>query len=355
MLNNLSINDNDIIAEKKNRLKIAPEIAEEIRAWSPERLKVMKTLAVHVSGLQDTLPTSDKGFALAYIDAQIVQQYLCTQLTDIDTLDPDSPHFQYLFNHAVVPINYLDGYSVVTTTGLPFWEKLEGETIECYHLFRNYRDQIDTIGSRSFARTASLAALPGAVVTTIAKVYHWQQRVKCYDCYREIELEARKQILILEMMGKHQKAASELFEMSVEYLKDNIDNLNPKVANEILKTAVELERLSLGLEPNKNTTGRGEGGGGEPSHTVIQNYQINRANSEETQNRGVVVSEDNIDKLQQIIDVLSVAGVLENNTQPLIQTQDPSHDLLHANEPLNVEALGYNNSVLTPGTSEKRW
>jgi hypothetical protein len=343
---------NNSLEETKSTIKhtIAPEVIENFKRWSDDRISIFKDLSQIVYNLQRTLPINADKTPLEYIDPQIVQEYLChNNYSNPDTssysIDPNNTaslsgdesflaysnpeavpivpdhnnHLVQMAGKAAVKLDYSDGFAVVEKTNLPFWERLDGELIDCYKLFENYRDQKELIGTRSYTRVATLTGLQGPVVVAIARVYHWQARARCYDLYRELEIATRKANLIHQMETTHQKTARKLFDKVTGYLLNELNKKNPmitpKVAVDLLNSAVALERTSLGLDAKGSKNSEGS------SHTNI--IQIGNQKASNTLNPAPQTSNYDQSKLQEILDVLSVAGVI-GNKEEVTQEEDSS-------------------------------
>lgn len=260
--------------------------------WTAEMVSIMRDLAKKVSSLQASLPVSSEGLPHAYINASTVLERGILQ----DELSKEA------IDASVVQINFLEGFP--TVDGLPLWERLEGEVIEYYDLYKCYRNMKDGKGTRSLASVAEFGHVPISHIHILAQVYHWSIRVKAYDTYRQVEFEAERQRFIKMMESKHRNAAEKLFDDCIGYMKDNIKALTPKDAIKWLEMAVKLERLSLGLDPDKPFF-KGEGLSND-GRFVIQNYQIS------PQMPGTSQNEETTSQLQEVIGILAASGALDH-------------------------------------------
>jgi hypothetical protein len=209
---------------------------------------------------------------MGYIDADIIMSQFVN--ASVEELLANTP------SNAITPLSCLEGYAT-TPDGLPFWERLDGEQIQYYELFKAYRDMIytklpvsgdrekilegpDITNPRSITSLRSLyivaqrADIGRPVIKTISQMYHWAYRVKAYDLFRRAHIERTREFEVERMQNTHATAARKIFDRCLTFIEDHVDELNPKTALEWLQTAVELERLSLGLNPNKPDTDSGD-------------------------------------------------------------------------------------------------
>jgi len=127
--------------------------------------KILSLLGGHILSLQNKQPLNNLGLPISYIDPQAIAE---TGMTGEFTEEE--------LEKATVPLDYLEGYPLVE--GLPFWERLEGEVLYFYRLFKIYRDMKKEEGSRSIVRVAEISEQKPSIINALNKVYHWQARVK---------------------------------------------------------------------------------------------------------------------------------------------------------------------------------
>ena len=265
---------------------------------STEKIAAIVALGEQVNSLQLTLPKNSDELPLAYVDPQILAE---TGFLDgkLDSKRVDS---------ALVQLDYLEGYPIVD--GLPFWERLDGETNDYYQLFKSYRNQKDTGFTRTLTAVSKRSNISFNAISAISKVYHWRARVRAYDIFKAKELDAIREKNISTMENRHRKAAEELFITCMTSLKDKFasESTNPlkmmsaKEVKDLLEVAYKLERLSLGKHPEKPLDSDDRA----VVNTVIKNYQINRTDS----SRAVNINKDAI-HLGKVVDVLFQANALD--------------------------------------------
>ena len=266
-------------------------MSETTLPWDAGMNSVMRDLSIRVSSLQSSMPTNSDSLPLSYINPAIILETGVLQ-DSISNEDADA---------SVVNISYLEGFP--TVEGLPFWERLEGEVLDYYNTFKHYRNMKDSKGTRSLAATAEAAGAPISQIHILAQIYHWTARCKAYDMYKSGEIQAERNRFVRLMENKHMTAAQTMFTDCVTYLKDNLKALKPVDAVKLLEMAVKLERLSLGLDPEKpyfkgqDTSADGR--------TIIQNYQI------QAPQPGVSQNDNTTSQLQEVISILSASGALD--------------------------------------------
>lgn len=223
--------------------------------WDKGTSEAKNSLANFIAQLQQMLDVTPSGDYVAYIDPTVIAEHMpyCNSPDDI----PEDK-----FNQAVVKLDYEDG--IPTIGGLPLWERLDGELISYYKIFKEYRDmkynvtnitgsttEITTIGTRSIGRLAETLNIPGRYLTILSKMYHWTMRIRAFDTFkmREIILKKQHQAEILE--NKHAKYSNELLEQAIVYLKNHPAQLNPKTALQMVELGMKYGRISVGLAGDK--------------------------------------------------------------------------------------------------------
>jgi len=205
-----------------------------------------KKLGDFVQTLQQDCEVNNIGMPLTYVDPTVIAEttHWCASPDDI----PDDK-----FNASIVPIEFEDG--LPTVNGLPFWERLDGETLPYYNVFKQYRDMKyynnTHLNTRSIARLGEEIGVPGRFLSILGRIYHWSPRCKAFDMYRERELQLRRQRDMEQLENKHSKYAMDLLEQAIAYLKDNPKQLNPKTALDMVELGMKYGRVSAGLLGDK--------------------------------------------------------------------------------------------------------
>jgi len=250
------------------------------------KTQTLLELGERVSALQAALPVNRDGLPLAYIDPQA--------LAEIGFLEGNLSKEQV--EKTMVPISYADSYAVANN--LPFWERLDSELLDYYELFKAYRNMKYVVGRRSILEVSNAVNVPSGKINALSQVYHWMLRVLCYDHYKEMELRAQKEQSIKEMENKHSNAAKKLFDFCMKAIQSEEMELllNPKTILEWFQTAVKLERISKGLDPDRPITKDDTRNIG----AIIQSIQYD--------NRKVNID---VRSMQEVLDVLVGVGAID--------------------------------------------
>lgn len=218
-------------------------------------LQLNQKLANFVAQMQSMMDVSTTGDYMAYIDPTIVAECIpyCETLDDMDEVK---------FNEAIVKFDFEDGIPIIN--GLPVWDRLDGEPIPYYKIFKEYRDmkyhistfgnsssEFTTIGNRAIGRLAEMLNIPGKYITVLSKIYHWSIRVRAYDIFRMRELVLKKQHVAEELECKHAKYSNDLLEQAMKYIKEHPANLDPKIALQMVEIGMKYGRISVGLLGDK--------------------------------------------------------------------------------------------------------
>jgi len=280
--------------------------------WDQGKMRAMRAMGERVVAYQAQLAQTPEGLPLAYIDADRTLVFVASHEHSTTVPAALTPP-----DEVVVSISYVDGYANVS--GLPLWERLDGELIPHYDLFKIYREMKYTKGHRSIARITELVSVQHQVVEILMKLHHWRIRAKAYDAFRDLEREHLRAYEVRKMEGRHASAGSQLFTQAVEYLKLHADRLPAKVALEMLETATRLERLSWGLPPDKPAGSEGLAAG-----AVVQITTVNTGEAQSTA------------RIREIIEILARSGALPG----LTSSAGPSIDVpLPIRERLQPRAL----------------
>lgn len=263
--------------------------------WDATTVDMMRKLKGYAVQLQNTVGADQLGRPVALVD---VGALMATGLIKpLDKLLETNEASLYL------PISYLEG--MPTIYGTPIWEKLDGESVEYYELFKRYRSLLDNKGLRSIHKLAAESGVPIINLELLRQAHFWQLRVSAFDVYRKKEREYMMDFYRDEVQEKHRLKASELFGICTKYVTDNTQLLTPKSALEWAKLAVELERISVGLQPNKP----GMIAEGAPANIVnIQNNLGAAANGTAATGN---IDEDRL-RLKQMLNVMGNIGLFKD-------------------------------------------
>lgn len=210
--------------------------------WSQGQFDVQRKLGNFVQYFQVNLPTNSYGVPLKLINPVYIAEHILNCETT-DDMDDD------IVEAAELSIDFEDGMPIVE--GVPLWERLDGEPIDYYKLFKSYRDELYVSGARAVAKVAQTFGVLGRNVSALAKVFHWQLRCRAYDLFRKLEADRKRQYAIELLETKHSKAADKMMEQALEYMESHPEQMNHKHAIAMMQLAMKAGRLALGLNPEK--------------------------------------------------------------------------------------------------------
>ena len=206
---------------------------------------------------------------------------------------------------AVMPVVYVE--EIPTIYGSPIWEKLEGEDVEAYELFKKYRSmEVDDKTRRSIFKLSADSKCSIKNLELLRQNYHWSIRAHAFDVYKQQERELVLQLRQQEIEGRHAETAKQLYDKATQYLLKHEDMLTPKTAIQMLETAAKLERLSAGMADGRRNTY-----GTEAPAINITNNLGDKAVAE-SQNTVITQSVDqNKERLMQVLNIMNSIGALK--------------------------------------------
>lgn len=286
----------------------------QMLVWDQSKASLQTKLGELVQYFQVGITTNADGIPMSYIDPTQILPHLM-EVDVPDDLDDE------IVESAKTPIDFSDGFP--TVEGIPFWERLEGEPVPYYNLFKEYRE-MKYVGmktengtlTRSIAKLSESSNMAGKHLNALARVYHWQVRVKAYDLYKSLERGLARQRDIELMENKHAKVSNQLLDQAVDYLLEHPEQMSPKVAIDLYKIAMSAGRLALGLNPDKPGSSSGSGGGG--THISITNQNANSEGNVSQTNMDLSAVEkktlensQNMDNVQSILHILNASGAFK--------------------------------------------
>lgn len=314
----------------------------DLLVWDVSKTSLQTKLGELVQYFQINVPTNGDGTPKSYIDPTVIAPYLL----DVETPDQLSDE---TVNKATVPIEFDEGFP--TVGGVPLWERFDGEPIPYYKLFKEYRDMRYLHATRSIAKLLETSGCAGRQLNALARVYHWQMRVKAYDKYKEAERQLMREHEINKLENKHAKISNNLLDQAVDYLTDHPEQLSAKTAIQLVELAMKAGRLAVGLNPDKPGTTAGFNGGSHSTPTInITNMNAgdntNQANinlsevEKQTQEKAQEVG-----TLQSIIHVLNKSGAFGVATGQTEQVDpvDENDDFSGGSSRMNVDNVDNDN------------
>lgn len=279
--------------------------------WDNTTVKVMRKLQLYVTQLEAMLPRDSLSRPLALVNPTAVLGTSLIQPLDVFLDEPPAD--------AVLPVSYLDG--VPTIHGAPIWELLEGEKLEYYKLFKRYRELQDDKGTRSIYKLHKETGIAARHLELIKQTHAWNARVTAFDAYVETERQHVLNVQQQQLQGRHNGAARQLFDQCTQYMLDNVQMLTPTTALKWAEMAIKLERLSVGLLPDKP----GEIGASDGTTINIQN---NVPVADTAQEHGTGATGDKMEdkqRLSQLLNVMDKIGLFAGGPGDVIEV-DPVED-----------------------------
>lgn len=228
-----------------------------------------------------------------------------------------------MIEYATAEIEFIGNIS--TVDGLPVWERLSGERVDFYNVFKQYRDMKFVIfddgtlfeGTRSLAGLSRLLNLPGRLITLLAKLYSWSERCTFYDEYIRAEAAKIKAQKVALLESDHLAVSKALMTKAYNYLSKNESKLTPKDAIAMLELGIKYSRVSAGLMADKPSTGVAAGSG-TVRQTNLSIYNADQMMNINGQNAGSAASMTGIERQLQVDmkdekNLLSILHVLQTS------------------------------------------
>lgn len=326
-------------------LKVTPEMMQFAEGLKELKLSTeFKKLAQFVQTLQRDLPMQNNLLVVI-----INPTWLASQVPFCDTPE-DITEEQVKKSQWKIELS--GDYAMIE--GVPVWERLDGERIDFYNLFKLYRDAryglLDTgdyvLCNRSMAGLARKLNLSPAMVNTIASIYNWSLRCAYYDRYFEMEIARRKQLEVQILQQDHLKFASTLVDKAMSFFEKNSAQITPKDAIAMAELGFKISRLSLGLMPDKPIAGGDQAS--QPLLAIYNNTTNNQADKmiqvndqrsygSEVERRLQEDIKDNTNLLS-ILSVLQRSGAMATALHSELVPDEPE-DVSEAQEPATASAV----------------
>jgi hypothetical protein len=290
-------------------MKITPEMMTFAEGLKDLTLSTeFKKLAHFVQTLQRDLPVQNNLLVVILNPAWLASSVpFCDTPADIT---------EEQLKKAQWPIELSGDYALID--GVPVWERLEGERLDFYNLFKLYRDAryglLDTgdyiLCNRSMAGLARKLNISPALVSTISKIYNWATRCAYYDKYFEMEVARRRQMEVQILQQDHLKFATTLVDKAMSFFEKKADQITPKDAIAMAELGFKISRLSLGLAPDKPVSGGNQAS--QPLLAIYNNTTTNQA-----------------DKMIQVNDQRSYGSEVERRLQENLKDNTNLLSILH--------------------------
>jgi hypothetical protein len=262
--------------------------------------EVHRKLGNLVQYFQVNLPTNAHGIPLQLIDPGVL-------IGDLPKYESSDDVPSAVIKKATWDITMEEAMPLID--GVPIWERLDGEPVPYYGLFKAYREALYLEGARAVIKLSQSSGVPVRNLTMLSRSYHWAVRCKAYDLFKKMQAARMREIEIEKLEGKHAKVADKLLEMSMEYLEDHTAQLSPKTAIQLLQVAAKMGRLAVGLQADKPGT---DSGG-----TSINISQTAMGGSDSSSNSDgplAVNTTEDLSHLQSILHILDKSGAFPRTT-----------------------------------------
>lgn len=285
--------------------------------WSSAKLKMYKNLSCLVQNFQvdyanQGSSSSPRGLILP---PELIPY---SEKADTD-LVPDE-----VIRSAQKDIVYYD--DVPCIDGVPIYDRLSGEPVPFFSLFKAYRELKERVGTRSMVKLHEETGVPMDVIQVINRVWHWQVRVQPYDRQIQLNRSWERQRQARAFDATLTKRGADLIEMAMCYLEQHEMQLDPKVAVDLIKTLVPITRVASGMQADKPADAEGAvqglpggGSGSGVGASVNVSVQNNTASGNGTVH-GMAASEvivktekqnEDPGHLASILNVLNQSGAFE--------------------------------------------
>lgn len=209
---------------------------------------------------------------------------------------------------AYTPLCYVEGYP--TYNGMPFWSQLPFEPPEAYAAFQAYLSQ-GKQGARQLYLVPDSENLPYEVsdedVHEWFDLFYWASRSRAHDMFKAAHRRREREMRVMDSEDSHFLMAERLLNIATAYLDEQeeelIELMSPKDLLEFVKTASQLQRVSLGLPGNGPASKEPQSSTGVAPMEIImrqvaqESHIGDSSDDSEQQNR----SEANKQKLQQVL------------------------------------------------------
>ncbi len=150
---------------------------------------------------------------------------------------------------AWIPLDYSEGYPTFGAAAIPFWERLEGESGKYHDFFKAY------VGLEGVRSTFSLSSFPNissiggnaTLLASLKEVYYWEYRAKAFDLYIHAARTRHRALAARNTEDGHLIFSRELVDQAKGLLKERMGSISEQGLINLLKTGLQLERISVGL------------------------------------------------------------------------------------------------------------
>lgn len=276
--------------------------------WDDAKTSLQHKLGDLVQFFQVSMPTNADNIPMSYIDPTVLAPIL------LDVQVPDDVAMEVI-EQATTPIEFDEGFPAVA--GIPFWERLDGEALPYYKLFKAYREMKYLDLTRSISKLSDSCGMPGKQLSALSKAYHWQLRAKAYDKYKAYERALLQENEREKLESRHAKISNQLLDQAVDYLDKHPEQLSPKIAIQMVELAMKSGRISVGLNGDKPGTSSSAGGSRTPAININNTVQsadqmlnVDAGNAAGIEDKIRDKAKD-MGQLQSVLHILNETGALK--------------------------------------------
>lgn len=297
-------------------MKVTPEIMDSVKELRTLSVSSdFRRLAEFVQVLQADFPMQDN-LLVAFLNPM----KLATEIVDCETPQDVT---EEVLQRARWQIELQGDHALID--GLPIWDRLEGERVDFYNVFKLYRDSryglIDTgdytLCTRSMAGLARHLNLSPRLLDVLNKMYNWKLRCAYYDKFFEMEIVRKKQMEVQMLQRDHLKFSTTLLDKAMSFFEMHSNQLTPKDAISLAELGFKISRLSLGMMPDKPAMS--DGAQTQPLLAVQINQQtqntssvqVNQQNFSSEAERQMHENLKDNDNLLSILHVLQRSGAMD--------------------------------------------
>lgn len=182
----------------------------------------------------------------------------------------------------LVSLSYLEGFPALPD-GRPLWSHLEFEPLEVFQAFQEYLDQ----GRQGVRQLFQLANTPAVgfspnELQNIFILYSWDVRVRGYDSFWLAERRRMRELRAMDVDDAQYLMGTRLMDVAQTYIDGDefVALLTPKVAIDLLKQAMVMQRIGVGL-PGQGPVGeKSDGAAMPPLEVAFRQIHMSQGGSE---------------------------------------------------------------------------
>lgn len=209
--------------------------------------------------------------------------------------------------------------NMLSYNGMPIFERIEGESLPYFELFKRYRNTSAFDGGRSLFKTAKTSEFTVYELRFIFKIFHWEIRAAAYDDYKNRLDEMFISQTANQLLKDQVKTADKLAKIGMDNIERVQGEVPPDVAMKLVTFASEMkdkniQRFSDIAKRNQEQQNNMRASG---SHIHI-NTSVAGPNAQSNTLITDKKSEDNMERLATILNTLDTIGGIDNDNKGTI-------------------------------------